>query len=101
MKLRVGDKIMVIAGKDRGKQGEIEKVLRQSGKVIVAGLNLSKRHVKPNKKYPAGGIIEIAYPIDQSNIMLRNPDTDLPSRIGTKRTNKEVVRVFKNRVAQK
>lgn len=68
MEIRRGDTVTILAGKDKGKQGPVESVLRAKHKVVVTGANIMKRHVKPNAKYPSGGIIEMAYPIDWSNV---------------------------------
>lgn len=76
MVIRKGDTVAILAGKDRGKQGTVEKVLRAEHQVVVTGINIMKRHVKPNSKYPSGGIVETAFPIHQSNVALVNEDTD-------------------------
>lgn len=75
MNIRRGDTVRVMTGKDRGKQGVVEKILRHSDQVIITGLNIMKRHIKPNRQYPSGGIIEIAYPIHQSNIVVIEGET--------------------------
>lgn len=83
MKIRKGDKVMVVLGKDRGKSGTVERVINKKGKVAVGGINLVKRHVK---KYGdiQGGILEIAKPIEQSNVMLVCPHCQKPTRVGFK-----------------
>lgn len=68
MKLRVGTKVKILTGKDRGKEGSIERVMAKTERVVVTGLNLAKRHLKPSKQHPAGGIVETAMPIHQSNV---------------------------------
>ncbi len=85
MDIRKGDTVIITAGKDKGKQGTVEKVFRDQHKVVVAGANIMKRHVKPNNKYPSGGIIEIAYPLDWSNIAPVAGQTEAKS---TKKTKK-------------
>lgn len=76
MDIRKGTTITIIAGKDKGKQGTVERVLASKKQVVVSGLNLMKRHIKPNSKYPSGGIIEMAYPLDQSNVKVVDADTE-------------------------
>ncbi len=68
MKIRKGDSVVILAGKDRGKRGTVEKVMRQSHRVAVGGINMAKRHIKPSSKFPAGGIIELTVPMDWSNV---------------------------------
>lgn len=70
MNLRKGMTVMVLAGKDKGKKGAIERVLPKTREVVIAGVNVAKRHIKPNRQYPSGGIIEVAMPLDQSNVKL-------------------------------
>ena len=68
MNLKVGDKVIVIAGKDKGKEGKITRVLKCSNKVVVEGANIVKKHVKPNRQNETGGILEIEAPIHISNV---------------------------------
>lgn len=81
MKLKTGDKVVVIAGKDKGKEGSITKVLRNENKVVVEGINVAKKHIKPNGQ-TAGSIVDIELPINASNVMIIDPKTKKPSRIG-------------------
>ena len=82
MKLRKEDKIIVIAGKDKGKTGAVTRVLPQTGQIVVEGINLVKRHTKPSQKQPRGGILEITKPIDVSKVMVLDPHSGKPARIG-------------------
>ncbi len=82
MKLRRKDTIIVLAGKDKGKTGEIERVLPQIGKIIANNLNVVKRHTKPSNKVPRGGILEIAKPINASKVALVCPSCKKPTRVG-------------------
>ncbi|HUC20703.1 MAG TPA: 50S ribosomal protein L24 [Candidatus Polarisedimenticolaceae bacterium] len=82
MKLRKGDNVVVLAGKYKGKTGEITAVLPKAGKVVVAGVNIVKRHTKPSSKVPQGGILELTKPIDVSKLMAVDPQTGVPGRIG-------------------
>ena len=81
MKLKTGDKVVVIAGKDKGKEGLIKQILVSSNKVVVEGVNIVKKHVKPNGQ-TAGSITEMEAPIHASNVMIVDPKTKKPTRIG-------------------
>lgn len=98
MKLKKGDKVLVISGKDRSKQGTVEKVLIKSGKIVVSGVNMTKHHLKPSKKNPHGGIINKLAPISASNVVLVCPRCSRPSRVGykvvsDKETNNQVKKI--------
>lgn len=68
MKIKVNDNVLVIAGKDKGKTGKVIKTLRNEEKVVVEGINISKRHTKPRTNNDKGGIFEIEMPIHVSNV---------------------------------
>ena len=68
MKIKVNDNVLVIAGKDKGKTGKVIKTLRNESKVVVEGVNISKRHTKPRTNNDKGGIFEIEMPIHVSNV---------------------------------
>ncbi len=70
MKVKVGDKVRILAGKDKGKEGNIIKTLKKDNKVIVEGINMIKKHVKPNRFNEVGSIQEKEAPIDASNVKL-------------------------------
>ena len=70
MKIRKGDDVIVTKGKDKGKRGEVLRVLPEADKVIVEGVNVAKRHQKPTRSMQQGGIIDKAMPIDVSNVSL-------------------------------
>ena len=74
MKVKVGDTVKVIAGKDKGKSGKIIKTLKNKDKVVVEGINIVKKHVKPNQMNDKGGIFDIEAPIHVSNVKLENTD---------------------------
>jgi large subunit ribosomal protein L24 len=82
MKLKKGDTVVVIAGKDKGKEGEVMTVLPNANKVIVSGVNLARKHQKARKQNEQGGIIDKDMPIDASNVMLVHKGK--PTRIGYK-----------------
>ena len=81
MNLKVGDKVIVIAGSNKGKEGTIKKVLKAENKVIVEGVNIVHKHTKGNGG-EAGGIIDFEAPIHRSNVMVIDPKTKKPTRIG-------------------
>ena len=68
MKIKVGDEVLIIAGKDKGKNGKVIKTLRNEDKVVVEGINIAKKHVKPNNQNDKGGIFDIETPIHVSNV---------------------------------
>jgi len=83
-KFKRGDKVIVTTGKDKGKQGEIVKVITQKAKVIVSGVNIAKRHTKPSKNMPNGGIIPKEMPLSVSNLAHICPKSGIATRIGFK-----------------
>jgi large subunit ribosomal protein L24 len=84
MKIRKNDMVMVISGNDRGKTGKVLKVFPKDLKIIIEGINIRKRHTKPTQKKPQGGIIEKEAPINASNVMILDPKTNEPTRIGAR-----------------
>lgn len=92
MNLKVGDKVIVIAGSNKGKEGTIKKVLRKENRVIIEGVNLVKKHQKGNGQ-ESGGILEIEAPIHASNVMIIDPKTKKPTRIGKKVDKDKKVRI--------
>lgn len=85
MKLKVGDKVKVMSGKDRGRESEIEKVFLRQGQVLLAGINLYKKHVKPRPgggRLKQGGIIDVAKPLPASAVALICPKCGQPTRVG-------------------
>ena len=82
MRIRKNDNVRVMSGNDKGKQGKILKVFPESHRIIVEKVNLIKRHTRPSKDVPQGGIIEKEGPIDASNVLLVCPTTGKPTRIG-------------------
>jgi large subunit ribosomal protein L24 len=101
MKIRKNDNIIVIAGNSKGSTGKVLKVFPKQNRVIVEGVNIRKRHTKPNQANPQGGIIEMEAPIEASNVMLIDPKTNESTRIGSKiiiddkTSKKKIVRVSK------
>ena len=80
MKLKVGDKVVVISGADKGKEGKIIRTLKDENKVIVEGVHIVKKHQKPTGQ-ASGGILEIEAPINASNVMIIDPKTKKGTRI--------------------
>lgn len=83
-RLKVGDLVQVISGKDKGKQGKIAKLLLDEGRVVVEGVNTVTRHMRPNARNQQGGKITKEAPIDASNVMLVDPETKKPTRVKIK-----------------
>ena len=96
-KLKKGDSVIVIAGKDKGKKGEILKVI-DDNRLIVTNVNLAKKHTKPNpNKEETGGIIEREMPLNISNVMIFNPITKKADKVGCKTLeNGKKVRIYKS-----
>jgi len=106
MKFKIGDKVIIISGADKGKEGTILKVLKKSNRVVLEGEGLTKikKHLKPSQVNPDGGIIEIEKPIHASNVMLIDPKEKTRTRIGYKtvtETNKKEEVTKKVRYAKK
>jgi large subunit ribosomal protein L24 len=96
MKLRRDDKVLVISGRDKGKTGKILSVLPAEHKVVVESVNIAKRHTKPTQKQPRGGILEITRPIDVAKVMVLDPQTGKPARVGyTVKADGTKERIFK------
>ena len=84
MFIKKNDKVKVIAGKDKGKEGTVEKVFPSKERVIVKGVNIVKKHQKPTNANPNGGIVEVEAPIHVSNVRLTDPSNNEPPRVGFK-----------------
>ena len=83
MKVRKGDDVIVLAGRDKGKMGSVLRVLQDDGRVVVQGVNVVKRHTKPSAAQP-GGIVEREAPIHVSNVAHVDPADGKPTRVGFK-----------------
>ncbi len=95
MKIKKGDLVLIIRGKDKGRSGKVIKVLPKENKVVVEGLNLVKKHVKPKREGEKGKIIEIERPIYVSNVKLICPHCSKPTRVGYKFEGEEKYRFCK------
>nr|WP_103328027.1 50S ribosomal protein L24 [Bacteroidetes bacterium endosymbiont of Geopemphigus sp.] len=82
MKIKKGDQVIVLSGNYKGSKGEVVSVLPKKNKAFVKGVNLIKKHTKPNAQNPQGGILEKETPIDLSKIAILDPDSSRPTRIG-------------------
>jgi large subunit ribosomal protein L24 len=92
MKLKKGDNVIIIAGKDKGKTGTVEAVLASIDRVVVNGVNSYKKHVKPSSQNPQGGVAELFRPLHISNVMLLD-ENQKPTRVSFKVEGTEKSRV--------
>jgi large subunit ribosomal protein L24 len=95
MNVKKGDKVMVITGKDKGKTGVILTAYPKKDRVLVEGVNIVKKHTKPNQDNPQGGIVSQEATIHVSNVMVIDPKTGEPTRVGYKIEDGKKVRVAK------
>lgn len=100
MKIKKGDKVRVISGADKGKEGIVQKAFPKLNKVVVEGVNVHKKHRKPSQSVPQGDIVEIYVPIDASNVMLVDPKNKKPTRVGYKFETKKDGSKIKVRVSK-
>ncbi|MDI3516805.1 MAG: large subunit ribosomal protein [Thermotogota bacterium] len=95
MKVKKGDLVKVIAGKDKGKEGKVLRVIPKENKVIVENVRIVKRHQRPTQRLREGGIIEREAPIHASNVMVICPSCNKPTRIGYRFMEEKKVRFCK------
>jgi large subunit ribosomal protein L24 len=96
LKIKRDDEVIVLAGKDKGKRGKVRKVLTDN-RVVVAGINMVKKHTRPNPQAGvAGGIVEREAPIQVSNVAIFNPDSNKADRVGFKVEGDTKVRIYKS-----
>ena len=96
LKIKRDDEVIVLAGKDKGKRGKVRKVLA-NGKLVVGGVNMVKKHTRPNPQAGvAGGIVEREAPIQASNVAIFNPETSKADRVGFKVEGDSKVRIYKS-----
>jgi len=93
LKIKKGDEVVMLSGKDRGRRGKILKVLVKSGRVVVEGLNLVKKHRRPKKQGEKGEIVLLPRAVDISNVALRCPRCDRPVKIGYRLSGDKKLRV--------
>ena len=94
-KIKKGDKVVILAGKDKGREGEVVKAMPKDGKVVVSGVNMIARHTKPSQADPEGGIKRREAPIHVSNVAIKDPKTGKPARVGFEVRDGKKVRVLK------
>ncbi len=95
MKLKVGDQIIVLRGKDKGRKGKIEKVFPRQGKILIPGVNIYKKHLKPQGEGKPGGIIDKVFPLPVSSVSLICPKCNQLTRVGYRLTKGEKQRICK------
>ncbi len=93
MKLKKGDNVIIVAGKDKGKKGKIVHVLVVKNKVIVEGMNMMKKHLRPRKSGEKGRMEDKAMPIHASNVMIVDPKSGKQTRLGKKKVGDKMVRI--------
>jgi len=94
-KIKTGDRVVILAGKDKGKEGIVLKILRDKDRVIVEGRNMIKKHIKPSTENPQGGIEKKEAPMHISNVALVDPKTGKATRVGYEVRDGKKVRVSK------
>lgn len=95
MKIKKGDKVKIISGKDKNKEGAVIQVFPELNKIVVEGVNLMKKHIKSHKKGEKGERIELAFPINVAKAMVIDPASGKPTRIGYKMEGTNKVRFAK------
>lgn len=95
MKIKQGDNVIVIAGKDKGKEGKVTKTISEKNQVVVEGVNERKRHQRPRKQGQKGQIIPFSAPVDVSNVAVKDPKSGKPTRIGYTKEGGKKVRIAK------
>ncbi len=96
LNIKKGDKVMVVAGDDKGTTGTVLEVLPAKNRAIVENVNIAKKHMKPTNERPEGGIHEIALPVHLSNLMVIDPKSGKPTRVGRKTVDGKSVRYSKS-----
>lgn len=96
-KIKKGDEVVVIAGKDKGRRGNVIRVIEADDRVVVENINMAKKHVRPNPNAGVqGGIVEKEMPLHLSNVMLWNPKAKKGDRVGIREEKGKMVRYFKS-----
>ncbi|OGK11858.1 50S ribosomal protein L24 [Candidatus Roizmanbacteria bacterium RIFCSPLOWO2_01_FULL_37_12] len=96
MKIKKGDKVKITTGKDKGREGVVERVYQKSKKVLITGVNIYKKHIKKNEKMPQGGTVEVPRPLDVAKVSLICPKCKKITRVGY-----EIIKNKKYRVCKK
>lgn len=95
MKIKKGDTVKIVTGKDKGKVGKVEKVIVKEDKVVVVGVNMYKKHIKAKMQGQKSEIIAITKPLSIANVLLICPKCQLPTRVGYKMTGEKKIRICK------
>ena len=95
LKIKKGDQVIVLAGKEKGKSGEVVQVIPSKERALVQDLNMIKKHTKPSATNPQGGIVEVEAPIHISNLALVDPDSGKATRVGYKMEGYKKIRFAK------
>ena len=95
MKIKKGDTVQVLSGNDKGKTGEVLETMPKTDKIIVKGINIRKKHVKPRKQGEEGGIISVECSLHSCKVNVVCPKCNKPTRIATKKEGKEKIRICK------
>ncbi|WP_207790381.1 50S ribosomal protein L24 [Sandaracinobacter neustonicus] len=94
-KIKKGDTVVILSGKDKGREGQVVKSLPKDGKVVVSGVNMISRHTKPSQADPEGGVKRREAPIHVSNVAIKDPKTGKAARVGFEVRDGKKVRVLK------
>lgn len=84
LKIKTGDLVVVITGKDKNKKGKVIKVNPSKNTLLIEGINLAKKHYKPSQALPSGGVFQVEKPIHYSNVLIVDPKAELPTKVGYK-----------------
>ncbi len=95
MKIKKGDTVLILSGKDRGRTGKVGKVFPKRKKIIIDGINIVKKHVRPRKQNQKGEVVEVPAPFDMSNAKLICPKCNKPVRVGYKVVDDKKIRICK------
>ena len=95
MKIKKGDKVKILSGKDRGKISTVREIIRRDGKVIVEGVNIVTTYKKNKGDQKKGGLLKVEGPISVSKVQLIDPKSNKPTRVGLRRENGKVIRIAK------
>lgn len=100
MRIKKGDNVVVITGKDKGKKGKVIKAIPSVDRVVIEGVNMKKKHMKPKKSGQKGQIVDMAAPLHVSNVQIVDPKDGKPTRVGMKIVGDKKIRVSKRSGAE-
>jgi large subunit ribosomal protein L24 len=95
MKIKKNDKVLIISGKDKGRKGKVIEVFPKKGSLVVEGINMIKKHIRPKKSGEKGQVVQLPSPMDSSNVKIICKNCDKPTRIGYKLSSGKKVRICK------